>query len=277
MHIAAHLKTYGDRAEYASNPTAKLLLQTMERKKTNLAVGVDVTKSEDFLGIIEAVGPYVCIIKTHIDIIEDFHPSLIKQMNDLSQKYDFLFFEDRKFADIGNTVALQYSSGIHSIASWAHITNAHPIPGPSIVKGLSSVGLPLGRGLLLLSEMSTTGSLAVGAYTDKAVQMARQNREFVIGFIAQRRMDGVGTEGQEDTSAEDFLLLTPGIGLESTGDAMGQQYKTPRAAVLEFGSDVIIVGRGIYGKPPFVTDAISARARHYMSEGWIAYLDRLSE
>jgi orotidine-5'-phosphate decarboxylase len=174
-------------------------------------------------------------------------------------------------------VALQYSSGIYKIASWAHITNAHPIPGPSIVKGLSSVGLPLGRGLLLLSEMSTAGSLAVGTYTEKAVHMARQHRNFVIGFIAQRRMDDVGTTAQEDTSDEDFLILTPGIGLESTGDSMGQQYRTPRAAVLGSGSDVIIVGRGIYGKPPFVAANISARAQQYMSEGWMAYLNRLAE
>ena len=174
-------------------------------------------------------------------------------------------------------MALQYSSGIYKIASWAHITNAHPIPGPSIVKGLASVGLPLGRGLLLLSEMSTAGSLAVGAYTEEAVRMARQHRDFVIGFIAQRRMDGVGTEALEGTSDEDFLILTPGIGLELTGDTMGQQYRTPRAAVLESGSDIIIVGRGIFGKPPFSAANISARAQQYMSEGWTAYLDRLSE
>jgi orotidine-5'-phosphate decarboxylase len=35
----------------------------MERKKTNLAVSVDVTKTEDFLAIIDVVGPYVCLIK----------------------------------------------------------------------------------------------------------------------------------------------------------------------------------------------------------------------
>ncbi len=214
-------------------------------------------------------------------------------MEHLSRKHDFLYFEDRKFADIGhlprylfrfffltafvgNTVALQYSSGIYKIASWAHITNAHPIPGPSIIKGLSTVGLPLGRGLLLLSEMSTAGSLAVGSYTEEAVRLARQHRDFVIGFIAQRRMDGVGA-GSADVSEEDFLILTPGIGLESKGDTMGQQYRTPRIAVLESGSDIIIVGRGIYGSDPTEVDKIAAKAERYMSEGWAAYLDRLAK
>jgi len=77
---------------------------------------------------------------------------------------------------------------LHKIASWAHITNAHGVSGPSIITDLSSVGLPLGRGLLLLAEMSTKG----WSYTAGVVSMARTHHEFLIGFIAQRRMEGLG-------------------------------------------------------------------------------------
>ncbi|KAH8830451.1 Orotidine 5'-phosphate decarboxylase domain-containing protein [Flagelloscypha sp. PMI_526] len=221
----------------------------MERKRSNLAVSVDVSKSADFLAIIEAVGPLVCLIKTHIDILEDFEPSVVSKLQGLSLQHDFLIFEDRKFADIGNTVILQYSGGVHKISQWSDITNAHPVPGPSIVAGLKKVGLPLGRGLLLLAEMSTEGTLATGEYTEAAVQMARENRDFVIGFIAQRRMESVGINTSIDPD-EDFLILTPGVGLEAVGDSMGQQYRTPEQVILESGCDVIIVGRGVYGSEP---------------------------
>ncbi|KAF7792921.1 hypothetical protein EIP86_004023 [Pleurotus ostreatoroseus] len=275
---SARTQTYAQRASKNPNAAARALLEAIERKKSNLCVSVDVTDKHHFLRIIDTVGPYVCLIKTHVDIIEDFEDSIIERLQELSLKHDFLIFEDRKFADIGNTVALQYSSGVHKIASWSHITNAHPVPGPSIISGLASVGKPLGRGLLLLAEMSTKGSLATGAYTEEAVRMARAHRDFVFGFIAQRRMDGVGATDSDNVADEDFLILTPGVGLDSRGDAMGQQYRTPREVVTESGCDVIIVGRGIYGKGGSVdVQAVQAQAERYRKEGWNAYLERIGQ
>jgi orotidine-5'-phosphate decarboxylase len=231
------------------------------------------------------------MLQTHVDIIENFDMSLIEHLQELSVAHDFMIFEDRKFADIGlcssmaynhrpnttfvgNTVALQYSSGVHKIAAWSHITNAHPVPGPSIISGLASVGKPLGRGLLLLAEMSTKGSLATGVYTEEAVQMARAHRDFVIGFIAQRRMEDVGTSLVDE--GEDFLILSPGVGLDSKGDTMGQQYRTPKEVVTQSGCDVIIVGRGIYGKGNKIdVHGVRVQAERYRKDGWEAYEARL--
>ncbi|KAG9019529.1 orotidine 5'-phosphate decarboxylase [Tulasnella sp. 427] len=246
MAAPIHQQSYSTRASRHSNPAAKALLEVMDRKKTNLCVSVDVTKKNAFLRIVEAAGPSVCLVKTHIDIIEDFDEDLV------------------------------YSRGVHKIASWSHITNAHPVPGPGIVKGLASVGLPLGRGLLLLAEMSSQGTLAQDEYTKQAVAMARAHQDFVIGFIAMKRL-----KDQEPTSAsnedEDFLILTPGVGLDTKGDGMGQQYKTPREVVLERGCDVIIVGRGIYGKGEGAdSEAIKAEAERYRAEGWRAYEERIA-
>lgn len=126
--------------------------------------------------------------------------------------------------------------------------------------------------------MSTKGSLATGLYTEEAVRMARAHRDFVIGFIAQRRMDGIGATSTDDIGDEDFLILTPGVGLDSRGDAMGQQYRTPREVVTESGCDVIIVGRGIYGKNGGVdVQAVQEQAERYRREGWDAYIERIGQ
>ncbi len=97
---------------------------------------------------------------------------------------------------------------MYRIAGWAHITNAHAVPGPGIVAGLREVGMPLGRGLLLLAEMSSAGSLATGAYTDATVQMALANRDFVIGFVSGRR-----PAATDDT----FIVMTPGVSFGACG------------------------------------------------------------
>ena len=57
---------------------------------------------------------------------------------------------------------------------------------------------------------------------------------------------------------------------------MGQQYRTPRQVILEGGCDVIIVGRGIYGKGEgSSSDVTATEAQRYQSEGWAAYEERV--
>lgn len=223
------------RAELCNNPTAKTLFHLMEEKETNLAVNADVTTKQALLDFANQVGPHICILKTHVDILEDFDIDFIHELQKLAKSHQFLLFEDRKFADIGTIAKMQYLHGLYKIASWADITNAHILPGPGIIQGLKEAGLPMGRGLLLLAEMSSKGSLATGSYTESAVTMAKEDPDFVIGFITQHRL----------TEDPRFLHLTPGVKLAPDSDPLGQQYQTPERVIKENGSDIMIVGRGI--------------------------------
>jgi orotidine-5'-phosphate decarboxylase len=207
-----------------------------------------------------AIGPYIVILKTHIDIVGDFGPDTVQLLQMLADKHDFLIFEDRKFIDIGNTAKMQYRGALR-IVNWAHIVNASVLAGESTIEGLKEVGLAPEfagmRGALILAEMSSKGSLATGTYTTRSVEIALKHRDFVLGFIAAGALPG--TEGS------DFVIMAPGVNRGSRGDKLGQQYQTPEEAV-QRGADIIIVGRGIYGDPNPV-----GAARSYQTEGWQAY------
>lgn len=219
------------------NPVAvaQKLLRIIQQKQTNLCLSADVTTKAELLQLAEMLGPKLCLFKTHIDIIEDFDWDLTQQLRAIADKHNFLIFEDRKFADIGHTVKLQYEKGIYRILEWADIVNAHSFPGPGIIEGLRESGLVKDRGLLLLAEMSSEGCLSDETYRAKTLAMAQQHRDFVIGFVTQT-----------DLGDPSFLNFTPGVKIQQGGDSLGQQYVTPEQAINERGADIIIVGRGIY-------------------------------
>ncbi|KAI7311114.1 hypothetical protein KC315_g12409 [Hortaea werneckii] len=110
--------------------------------------------------------------------------------------------------------------------------------------------------------MSSAGNLFTPEYTQACVDNARQNKEFVMGFIAQR--------GLNEKEGDNFITMTPGVQLSAGGDAMGQQYNTPRKVVGEGGTDIIIVGRGV-----LKAEDRQKAALEYRKQGWIAYEERI--
>ena len=175
------------------------------------------------------------------------------------------------------------NTGRGMIASTITIeTRAEPIPREVGENDVSKVDgqtmVPISdsspKGLLLLAEMSSEGNLLSADYAHQCLLLARDHRDFVIGFIAQRCLN-IEPDDQ-------FITLTPGVSLPPAdscqgttsklkGDGLGQQYTSPRQAVLEQGSDVVIVGRGILRAHDPKTEA-----KRYRREAWKAYKDRLA-
>lgn len=257
-HVAElkKVQSYSERAKICTHPLVKKLYGIMDTKKSNLALSVDLQNSQQILQTVDKLGPYVCIVKTHVDIIEDFSPQFTASLKDLASKHNFLIFEDRKFGDIGKTVKSQYEGGIYKISSWADIVNAHPVPGDGVIKGLKQANVTGDRACLLVAEMSSSGSLAKNDYTKGAIKMAEDHKDFVIGFICQSRL----------TEDYNYLHMTPGVKLSEGGDGLGQQYITPEEAIFKRGSDIIIVGAGI-----LATDDPVQAAMEYKEAGYRAY------
>ena len=252
--------TYQQRIVHCKNTIAKKLLGIMEDKKSNLAFSADVTNKEKLLNLADQIGPHICILKTHCDIIDGFDQEFYLKMRALAQKHNFLIFEDRKFADIGSTTVKQYIGGPLQIAQWADIVNLQTTGGDGGIKALASDEVKKVKkdavACLLIAQMSSANALTKGDYTKKTIEFAEMYPENVIGFICLEKL----------SNDPGILHFTRGVNLDTKGDTRGQQYLTREKVINESGSDIEIVGRGILNAPDPAKEA-----ERYQKAGWDAY------
>lgn len=122
------------------------------------------------------------------------------------------------------------------------------------------------RAALVVAQMSSADNFLDSKFTEGCVEIARQNSDFVMGFIALKSLNS----SQEDN----FLTFTPGVQFadskKKAGDGLGQQYLSPREVVQQGGTDIIVVGRGI-----LQASDRAAAAQAYRREAWTAYEARI--
>lgn len=94
---------FSTRAEQSNTSSlAAYLLSLISIKRSNLCISADVHTTYDLLSIAEEVGDYICVLKTHADIIDDWSERTIRGLEEISRRKHFLLFEDRKLGDIGS-------------------------------------------------------------------------------------------------------------------------------------------------------------------------------
>ena len=105
----------------------------IESKSTKICVAADVKDLQTLYKLIEDVGEHICILKIHSDIIQGFFDNLnetIKILKEFQAKYNFLIWEDAKFADIGSVMKRK----IDFVKQWADLVSIHPIAGAQSTK-----------------------------------------------------------------------------------------------------------------------------------------------
>lgn len=246
--------SYEQKLQNTQHSVSKKLLETALAKKSNLIASADVTTTQELLDLAEKVGPHIIALKTHIDIISDFnYEKTITPLKEIAAKHQFLLMEDRKFADIGNTQELQFTSGVFKITDWADFVTSQVIGGFESLDCFSNVGV------VAIVGMSSKGALTTANYREEALKVALSHPN-VIGGVSQNKIP------------EELLLFTPGVNLADSGDGKGQQYNTPEHVFKTLHTDFIIVGRGIYK-----SDNPELSAVTYKNEGWNAYINSLEK
>uniref|UniRef100_A0A1B6E8N6 Uridine 5'-monophosphate synthase n=2 Tax=Clastoptera arizonana TaxID=38151 RepID=A0A1B6E8N6_9HEMI len=254
---------FSERAKLTTCPITQQLFKIMEEKQTILCVAADLTSSTHLLTLAQIVGPHICILKTHCDLVSDFTPDIGSKLKDIAREFNFLIMEDRKFSDIGHTVSLQYAL----VHSWADLVTVHALPGEAVLAGIESKikemndGRP--RGVFLVAEMSCEGNLITPQYTKAAIRQTTSFPELVVGVVCQ----------SPDVVASPALIqFTPGVRGVEGNDSLGQKYNTPEAVVKVKRADIAVVGRGIIkaGSP-------GEAAKTFQRDLWKAYMERIKK
>lgn len=246
---------------------AKRYMEVASIKQSLVCLAADRNTMAGLFELMEAVGPHVAALKTHVDLVDDWSPEAWGAFCKAANEADLLIFEDRKFADIGK-ISRSQMAGIYDIRSWSDLVTAHLISGPDIVDGLQAGWNDVGRtgGVLLLAQMSSRGNLLHPDYTREVVEKGTPH-DGVFGFI------GNGSRPAElatlrSAVGEGKMIWTPGVNLAVGDGEMGQRYGDPTEAVLA-GSDCIIVGSGIHK-----ADDPAAAAAAYAEASWKGLLQR---
>ena len=258
---------WGVRWSAATSPMAKRYMEVANIKQSLVCLAADRNTMAGLFELMEAVGPHVAALKTHVDLVDDWSPEAWGAFCKAANEADLLIFEDRRFADIGK-ISRSQMAGIYDIRSWSDLVTAHLISGPDIVDGLQAGWNDVGRtgGVLLLAQMSSRGNLLRPDYTREVVEKGTAH-DGVFGFI------GNGSRPAElatlrSAVGEGKMIWTPGVNLAVGDGEMGQRYGDPTEAVLA-GSDCIIVGSGIHK-----ADDPAAAAAAYAEASWKGLLQR---
>lgn len=260
-----HMKTGQMRPTSYANSLTHRLTHLIQKKQSNVVLSLDVEEQDRFFEILEKAAPEIVMLKTHVDIIENYTPTFVEKLQQYAKKYNFLIFEDRKFADIGNTVRKQYRSGVYQIQSWADFVTVHLIAGEDILHGLFD-GIA-DKSAFLLARMSAKGNLITENYTRKVLEIGQKFPHFVSGYIGHGNSEDDIRRFKAKIPANQLLLM-PGVKLKPGNDGMGQQYISVEQAI-RGGADLIIVGRGIYA-----ADNPGQTARTYRQKAWEMYSQR---
>jgi orotidine 5'-phosphate decarboxylase subfamily 1 len=210
------------------------LKSIIKDKNSRLCFSADFVTKDELFKWINIVGPHICMLKTHIDILEDFDTEVITELIKLKKKYNFLICEDRKFGDIGKTFHKQLYGGMYKIGTWADIITIHGISSSGMLQSLDNLGIITPK-ILIVSQMSSQNNIIDSNYTQQCYSIALKYPNLVIGFISQYKFV------DDDT----FLFISPGIRNDKVL-SLDQNYRSSYTALNEQKNDIIIVGSGIY-------------------------------
>jgi len=207
-----------------------------------IIVALDFPSEKETLQLIDRLQPDTCRLKVGKELFTRCGPALVKKLVDRN----FDVFLDLKYHDIPNTVA-RACEAASDLGVW--MMNVHSLGGEKMMatakEALVASGSP--AKLIAVTWLTSSGQAELDALGLETTPDAMVSR--LAAMTANAGLDGVVCSAQEASSLRqahdnDFLLVTPGIRPADASADDQQRIVTPKQAMLN-GSSYLVIGRPI--------------------------------
>lgn len=216
---------------------------TPASKRTPVIVALDFADEQQTLTFVRKLDPALCQLKVGKELFTACGPKLVESL----VHQGFKVFLDLKYHDIPNTVA-QACKAAADMGVW--LVDMHASGGRRMMEAATEAvahyqAKPLLIGVTVLTSMSEEDVREIG-FSQSPQQLVRQ----LAKLTQQSGLDGVVCSAQESALlradlGQDFLLVTPGIRLDTAANQDDQRrIMTPEQALTD-GSSYLVMGRPI--------------------------------
>lgn len=234
---------------------------------TKLAFALkEVANQNEALEWLERLGTSVDCYKLQMDAFGRGGPELVRRF----VRSGVEVFLDLKFHDIPSVVALAVETAAEL---GVRMLTVHTMGGRTMLEAAAQAARKTSDRLRVLgvTVLTSIGEDELALVTGKRQPV--EERVLVLARLAfDSGCDGVVAAPQElgrikETCGKDFLVVTPGIRLDSPAPDDDQvRYMTPGQAA-KAGADYIVVGRPIYGAKDPIAAVVEIRRQLEVSSG----------
>ena len=214
----------------------------MKTNNPRIIVALDYSNSINALEFVETIDPTLCKLKVGKELFTRCGPSFVS----LLEKKGFDVFLDLKFHDIPSTVSKAIKAA-SDLGVW--MTNLHASGGREMMEEAKNTLDKSGSGMLLiavtvLTSFNSKDLNEIGVLHDVNKQVNE------LAWLSKKSgMDGVVASAMEaemlrKTHGDEFIIVTPGIRLNSVKNDDQNRIVLPSQAIIN-GSNYLVIGRPV--------------------------------
>jgi uridine monophosphate synthetase len=253
-----------DYQSLVSNSFNNRLLTIVKNKHSSLCLSLDVNTWKVGKPILEKCGPHICMVKLHLDLIQDWDQNATKEILEMANTHQFLIMEDCKMDDTPVIIEKKIYEGRHGFGNWVDAIT------------INSLNFKANNEIVYRSnrkKRNTSNELAVipvGQYNVVGSLVDKHLSQELLKVLSEETDDRFkcNTIVQQTLfKTENHLLrMTPGV-VEVEDDLKflenNLKYRTIEDAMLRDRNHIVIIGSNI-----LEDDNIEGKCKKCASKTW---------